>query len=216
MSDTFRFDNRVVVVTGAGAGLGRSHALAFARRGAKVVVNDLGGGSHGGGAGQQAADQVVEEILAAGGEAVPSYHSVEQGEAIIQVALDNFDRVDVLMVLGGDGTMLGAIRLLAGRDVPVIGVNIGGLGFLTSVAEQDLARAFKCLVTGDYSTSVRCVAECAVKRNGKISNRCYALNEIIVHNAVSARLMHLDVSIGKENLGIYACDGLVVIEQIGK
>ena len=97
MTDNFRFDNRVVVVTGAGAGLGRSHALEFARRGAKVVVNDLGGGSHGDGAGQQAADQVVEEIIAAGGEAVPSYHSVEQGEAIIQVALDNFDRVDVLI-----------------------------------------------------------------------------------------------------------------------
>jgi 3-hydroxyacyl-CoA dehydrogenase/3a,7a,12a-trihydroxy-5b-cholest-24-enoyl-CoA hydratase len=97
MTDTLRFEDRVVVVTGAGAGLGRSHALEFARRGAKVVVNDLGGGAHGGGQGSAAADQVVAEIQAAGGEAVANYDSVEQGEAIIRTALDNYDRIDVVV-----------------------------------------------------------------------------------------------------------------------
>ncbi len=97
MTDTLRFDDKVVVVTGAGAGLGRSHALDFARRGAKVVVNDLGGGSHGEGKGSAAADLVVAEIEAFGGEAVANYDSVEQGESIIQTALDNFDGVDVLV-----------------------------------------------------------------------------------------------------------------------
>jgi len=97
MSDTLRFEDRVVVVTGAGAGLGRSHALEFARRGAKVVVNDLGGGAHGDGKGSAAADKVVDEIQAAGGEAVASYDSVEQGDAIIRTALDNFDGVDVVV-----------------------------------------------------------------------------------------------------------------------
>ena len=97
MSDVFRFDDRVVVITGAGAGLGRTHALEFARRGAKVVVNDLGGGAHGGGSGQETADAVVEEILATGGEAVANYDSVEHGEAIIRTALDNYDRVDVVV-----------------------------------------------------------------------------------------------------------------------
>ena len=70
MTDTFRFDDKVVVVTGAGAGLGKSHALEFARRGARVVVNDLGGGTRGEGGDSAAADQVVAEIEAAGGEAV--------------------------------------------------------------------------------------------------------------------------------------------------
>jgi 3-hydroxyacyl-CoA dehydrogenase/3a,7a,12a-trihydroxy-5b-cholest-24-enoyl-CoA hydratase len=97
MTDTFRFDDRVVVVTGAGAGLGRSHALEFARRGAKVVVNDLGGGGHGEGRGSEAADQVVEKIRSAGGEAVANYDSVEQGENIIRTALDNYDRIDVVV-----------------------------------------------------------------------------------------------------------------------
>jgi NAD(P)-dependent dehydrogenase (short-subunit alcohol dehydrogenase family) len=97
MTDTLRFDDRVVVVTGAGAGLGRSHALEFARRGAKVVVNDLGGGAHGQGKGSEAADSVVAEIEATGGEAVANYDSVEHGESIICTAMDNYDRVDVVI-----------------------------------------------------------------------------------------------------------------------
>jgi NAD(P)-dependent dehydrogenase (short-subunit alcohol dehydrogenase family) len=92
-----RFDDRVVVVTGAGNGLGKSHALAFASRGARVVVNDLGGSAFGDGASKSAADQVVEEINAAGGEAVANYDSVTYGDRIVECALDNFGRVDVLI-----------------------------------------------------------------------------------------------------------------------
>lgn len=92
-----RFDDRVVIVTGAGNGLGKSHALAFGARGAKVVVNDLGGSATGEGADKRAADQVVDEIIAAGGEAVASHDSVTDGEKIVQCALDNFGRLDVLI-----------------------------------------------------------------------------------------------------------------------
>ena len=97
MTETLRFDGKVAIVTGAGAGLGRSHALALASRGARVLVNDLGGGAHGGGAGTNAADAVVAEIRAAGGEAAANYDSVENGEAIAQAALDAFGTVDILI-----------------------------------------------------------------------------------------------------------------------
>ncbi len=93
----YRFDDRVVVVTGAGHGLGRSYALEFARRGARVVVNDLGGGTAGGGASVAVAQAVVDEINAAGGEAVANGDSVEDGGRIIQTAMDAFGRVDVLI-----------------------------------------------------------------------------------------------------------------------
>ncbi|MBX3246644.1 MAG: SDR family NAD(P)-dependent oxidoreductase [Myxococcales bacterium] len=92
-----RFDGRVVIITGAGNGLGKSHALAFGARGAKVVVNDLGGDIHGGGASARAADLVVEEIRAAGGEAVANYDSVTDGAKIVQSAIDAFGKVDVVV-----------------------------------------------------------------------------------------------------------------------
>ncbi len=92
-----RFDDRVVIVTGAGNGLGKCHALAFAKRGAKVIVNDLGGSAHGEGASKTAAQTVVDEIKAMGGEAAANYDSVTDGDKIVQCALDNFGKIDVIV-----------------------------------------------------------------------------------------------------------------------
>ncbi len=96
-----RFDGKVAVVTGAGAGLGKIYALELAKRGAKVVVNDLGGARDGSGSGSSTpADKVVEEIKALGGEAVASYDSVatsQGGEAIINTAVETFGRMDILI-----------------------------------------------------------------------------------------------------------------------
>ena len=100
-ADEIRFDDQVAVVTGAGAGLGRIYALDLARRGANVVVNDLGGARDGGGDGSTApADRVVAEIRAAGGQAVANYDTVataDGGAGIVQTALDHFGTVDILI-----------------------------------------------------------------------------------------------------------------------
>ena len=95
-----RFDDRVAIVTGAGAGLGRSYALELAARGAKVVVNDLGGARDGTGASQSAADLVVKEIVDAGGEAVANYDSVataQGGAAIVETAVSTWGRLDIVI-----------------------------------------------------------------------------------------------------------------------
>ena len=91
------FKDQVIVVTGAGAGLGKDYALYFGKRGAKVVVNDLGGSTQGQGKSSKAADVVVEEIRKNGGTAVANYDSVENGASVIKTALDNFGRIDVLI-----------------------------------------------------------------------------------------------------------------------
>ncbi|MEM1033707.1 MAG: SDR family NAD(P)-dependent oxidoreductase [Myxococcota bacterium] len=123
-----RFDDRVVVVTGAGHGLGRAHAELFAARGAKVVVNDLGGDRRGDGESARAADVVVAAIKDAGGEAVASYHSVEDGDAIIQTALDTFGRIDV--VINNAGIL---------RDVS-----------FHKMTEEDWERVYRVHVYGSY------------------------------------------------------------------
>jgi NAD(P)-dependent dehydrogenase (short-subunit alcohol dehydrogenase family) len=92
-----RFDDRVVVITGAGNGLGRTYALEMGKRGAKVVVNDLGGSAFGDGADKAAADVVVDEIKAGGGEAVANYDSVTDGDKIVQTAMDSFGKIDVVI-----------------------------------------------------------------------------------------------------------------------
>ncbi|MFW5933537.1 MAG: SDR family oxidoreductase [Actinomycetota bacterium] len=94
------FEGRVAVITGAGGGLGRQHALLLAERGAKVVVNDLGSSRDGSGGGSEMADEVVAEITEAGGEAVANYdgvHTWEGGERIVQTAIDAFGRVDIVV-----------------------------------------------------------------------------------------------------------------------
>ncbi len=93
-------DGKIAVVTGSGGGIGREHALALAKEGAALVVNDLGGARDGTGAGQSMADQVVAEIVAAGGEAVANYDTVatvEGANNIVKSALDAFDKLDIVI-----------------------------------------------------------------------------------------------------------------------
>ncbi|MCK5851106.1 MAG: NAD(+)/NADH kinase [Kiritimatiellae bacterium] len=133
-----------------------------------------------------------------------------------QASLDViFDSVDAIVALGGDGTMLRVVRAMAGRDKPVMGVNIGSLGFLTSVAEDELDRALDCLAGDNYVESVRAIAECVVISDAKETAIYRALNEVLVSQGPSSRVVTLGVSIDGDDLTSYVCDGLIVSTPTG-
>ncbi len=133
MSD---FEDKVVIVTGGGNGLGRAHALAFARRGARVVVNDLGGSLDGSGSGD-AADRVVAEIEAIGGRAVASKDSVcdkEGSRRIVQIALDAFGTVDILVNNAGNLRDKSFKNMTLEDFDAVLDVHLRGTAYVTHAA----------------------------------------------------------------------------------
>jgi NAD(P)-dependent dehydrogenase (short-subunit alcohol dehydrogenase family) len=138
------FRNRVVVVTGAGGGLGQAHALAFAERGAKVVVNDLGGASDGSGGDGGPAAKVVEEIRARGGEAVADTNTVatqEGGAAIVQTALDTWGRLDVLVSNAGILRDRSFAKMSVEEFDSVIAVHLRGTFFVGQPAFRAMKEA---------------------------------------------------------------------------
>ena len=140
-----RFDGRTVIVTGAGRGVGRSHALSFAQRGARVVVADLGGALDGSGSSNDPADEVVKEIEAAGGEAVACYASVadEAGAAsIIEAAMDSFGSVDVVVNNAGIAAPLDWVENLTNADYrQMVEVHHLGTVYVTKAAWPHMMEA---------------------------------------------------------------------------
>jgi len=136
MSD-IRFDGRVAVITGAGGGLGRTYALELSKRGASIVVNDLGGAQDGTGAGSSMADAVVKEINEAGGKAVANYDSVatpEGGQAIVKTALDNFGKVDIVINNAGILRDKSFLKLDPASLEIVLDVHLKGAFYVTQPA----------------------------------------------------------------------------------
>ncbi len=136
-SDTLGYDGKVVIITGAGGGLGRQHALLLASRGALVVINDLGGSIDGSGSDMGAAEHVVDEIKAAGGEAVADTNSVatpEGGAAIVQTALDAYGKIDVVINNAGILRDKSFHNMTPELLNPVLDVHLKGAFYVTQPA----------------------------------------------------------------------------------
>lgn len=130
--------------------------------------------------------------------------------------LNGLDDVDALITLGGDGTLLRGARLLAGRSVPILGVNLGRLGFLTTCGSEDAEEALKLLATGDYVAEARMsLAARAVDQNGKNRKEWLALNDFVLHKGGFARVVRLNVSVNGESIGTYAADGVIISTPTG-
>jgi NAD+ kinase len=130
---------------------------------------------------------------------------------------------DALVVLGGDGTFLRAARAVADVDVPILGINLGKVGFLSKAEEGDLESVLQCLVDGDYTIDERMVIEGRILPGGHaptggrapLSDRHVALNDIVIARGSLARVCRLDVSIDDTHLATFVADGLVVASPTG-
>ena len=123
-------------------------------------------------------------------------------------------QVDLLVVFGGDGTMLRVAREIAGSRTPILGVNIGGLGFLTAVTSSDLPQALQCVWNGQFKFESRVLIQasghCGTRRVTQT-----ALNDIVISRGIASRLVELEVSVDGDPLTRYRCDGLIVSSPTG-
>jgi NAD+ kinase len=122
--------------------------------------------------------------------------------------------VDLLLVFGGDGTMLGVARAVAGLATPLLGVNLGGLGFLTGATTDGLAAQLEQVWRGEFALDERSLIE-ALLRRGRRPLRLPALNDFVVSRGHAARLIELEVAVDGEPLTHYRCDGLIVCSPTG-
>lgn len=130
--------------------------------------------------------------------------------------LESPEALDALLTLGGDGTLLRGARFLQSRQIPILGVNLGRLGFLTSCQGSELATALKDFCEGRFIAEARMVLEArAVDANGATKHEWRALNDFVLHKGGFARVVRLGIQVDGASLGSYACDGVVICTPTG-
>ncbi|MGH7534091.1 MAG: NAD(+)/NADH kinase [Gemmatimonadales bacterium] len=145
-------------------------------------------------------------------------HSEERLEPFWNRDLPSFDGVelDALVTFGGDGTLLRGARLLGARETPILGVNLGRVGFLTTATRETLETALDALVAGRYVTERRQALQAAIKgEQGVERTTQMAVNDVAVHKGGVARVVRVNVFIQGENVGPYSADGIIVATPTG-
>ncbi|HSR15237.1 MAG TPA: NAD(+)/NADH kinase, partial [Gemmatimonadales bacterium] len=124
--------------------------------------------------------------------------------------------LDALLSFGGDGTLLRGARSLAGHQVPVLGINMGRVGFLTTATREDWREAAEALFTGRYEVEPRQIlSSCVRGPGGEERSLPHALNDVVIHKAGVARMIRLEVSVDGEPVGPYSADGIIVATPTG-
>ena len=133
----------------------------------------------------------------------------------VSVPIEEFpDAIDVLIVLGGDGTMIHAARLLDGRKVPILGVNMGSLGFLTSITVKEVFQILERIMKGDFAIEERMMLSVVHTRDGETISKFKGLNDAVIKGD-NARLIRLETRINEEYVNTYRADGLIVASPTG-
>jgi len=123
--------------------------------------------------------------------------------------------VDMLIVLGGDGTLLSAARAVAGHDVPIFAVNLGHLGFLTSIRVEELYPELERAIRGEHRIGLRRMIACELQREGKTIASYSALNDVVIAKSELARMIDLDTHVDNHFVAAYKADGLIIATPTG-
>jgi NAD+ kinase len=123
-------------------------------------------------------------------------------------------QVDLLLIFGGDGTILRAVRAIAGSHTPLLGINIGSLGFLTAVPSDGLAQALRQVWKGEFAFESRILIEASGRGSGQVIDET-ALNDIVISRGIASRLIELEVRVNGDPLTRYRCDGLIISSPTG-
>lgn len=123
--------------------------------------------------------------------------------------------VDIVSVFGGDGTLLYAARLVGGSGVPILGINLGSLGFLAEVKLEDMHKAFEILLSGNYQLQQRVLLNVEVIRNGQVSAQFLALNDAVINKGALARIIELEVTVNSQPVLFTRADGLILSTPTG-
>jgi len=125
------------------------------------------------------------------------------------------DKTDLVVVLGGDGTLISVARLIGAHEVPILGVNLGSLGFLTEITLDELCASVDRYLSGDYKISDRIMLHVAVVRNGSIIEEKRVLNDLVINKGALARIIDLETTINGNYLTTFKGDGLIISTPTG-
>lgn len=144
-------------------------------------------------------------------ETTASYVNSRDGQSRERVA----QGVQLMIVLGGDGTLLSAARAIAGQDIPLFAVNLGGLGFLTAISVEELFPELERALVGDHRIGRRRMLECELTRKGATVARYEALNDVVISKNALARIMTLETNVDNHFVCNYKADGLIISTPTG-
>jgi len=123
--------------------------------------------------------------------------------------------VDLVIVLGGDGTLISVARQIGDRNVPIVGVNLGQLGFLTEITRDELPEMLERIIADDYQVSDRMMLDASIRRGDKVVGQFTVLNDVVINKGALARIIDMDACVDGRHLTSYKADGLIISTPTG-